>query len=260
MLYSAIRTSYAGIPMLLIAAALEEELKTGMAVCRDIQRLDAKGIGLWKAARGDKKILFLKTRVGPKRSAKSLAAALETVKPSHILVIGYAGALDPELKLGDLAAVDKALSIRLDKDRPQWEHARLGSVCELMDGEALAQSARSAGFNVRVGDVVTSPYVLGSPLQKQILWKKFRASIVDMETAALADIAASKSVPLSCIRVVSDEVQDTFLEPFSYDPSMPIPARAKRLLDTGMVQTYREWKNHSSVAMERLSRFLAHYL
>jgi nucleoside phosphorylase len=189
-----------------------------------------------------------------------LAATLETVKPSHILVIGYAGALDPELKLGDLAAVNKALSVSLDKDRPQWEHARIGSVFDLKDGEALSQSARSAGFNARVGDVVTSPYVLGSPSHKQILWEKFRASIVDMETAALADTAASKSVPLSCIRVVSDEAQDTFLEPFSYDPSMPIPARAKRLLDAGMVQTFREWKNRSSVAKERLSRFLAHYL
>lgn len=246
--------------MLLIAAALEEELKTGMMLCRDIRRIDSMGISLWQAVRGGKNILFLKTRVGPERSAKTLSAALEARKPSHILVIGYAGALDPGLKLGDLVAANRALSISLDKDRSQWEHARLEGVFELVNGEALAKSARAADFNAVAGDALTSPHVLGSPAHKQILWEKFRASIVDMETAALAEIAASKSIPLSCIRAVSDEAQDTFLEPFSYDPSTPISARAKRLLDTGMVQTYREWKNHSSVARECLSRFLAHYL
>ena len=136
--------------------------------------------------------------------------------------------------------------------------SKLGSSPTRM-AEALG-CGRPVVANAGVGDVVTSPHVLGSPAHKQILWEKFQASIVDMETAALAEIAASKSIPLSCIRVVSDEAQDTFLEPFSYDPSMPIPARAKRLLDTGMIQTYREWKNHSSVARECLSRFLAHYL
>lgn len=246
--------------MLLIAAALEEELKTGLELCRDIRKVDCKGISLWQAIRGDKSVLFLKTGVGPKRSAKSLAEALEVTQPSHIHVIGYAGALDPGLKLGDLVAVKRALAASLDKDRAQWEYARLGGTFELVDGEALRQSAISAGLDACLGDALTSPHVLGSPAHKQILWEKFHASIADMETAALADVAASKSIPLSCVRAVSDSAQDRFLEPFSYDPSLAIPARAKRLLDTGMIQTYREWKYNSSVARERLSRFLAHYL
>jgi nucleoside phosphorylase len=246
--------------MLLIAAALEEELKTAMVLCRHAEKIDHKGINLWRAVRGNETIQFLKTGVGPIRSAKSLAEVLTLTEPSRILMIGYAGALDPGLKLGDLVAVEKALAISLDKDRPQWEYARVDNTFELADAGTLEQAAKSARLSACVGDVLTSSHVLGSPAHKHILWKKLHASICDMETAALAHIAASRSIPFSCIRAVSDEAQDTFLEPFSYDPSMPIPARAKRLLDTGMIQTYREWKNHSSVAKERLGRFLAHYL
>jgi adenosylhomocysteine/aminodeoxyfutalosine nucleosidase len=222
--------------------------------------MDRRGPNLWRAARGDKGILFLKTGVGPKRSAKSLAEVLDGAKPSHILVIGYAGALDPELRLGDLVAAEKACAISLDKDRPGWECARVEGAYELADPEALAQSAKSIGLKACVGSILTSAHVLGSPVHKHLLWEKFRVSVVDMETAALARIAASRSVPLSCIRAVSDEAQDTFLEPFSYDPSMPIPARAKKLLDAGMARTYQEWRKHASVARERLSRFLAYYL
>jgi nucleoside phosphorylase len=260
LLYSLARKPYAGFSMLLVAAALEEELKTGMVLCQGIKKIDCGKVSLWEGARGERSIRFLKTGVGPKRCAKSLAEALTRIKPSHIHVIGYAGALDPELKLGDLVAVRKAIAIRLDKDCPQWEYARVGDTFELADGEALVESATAVGLKSCVGDVLTSSRVLGSPAHKQLLREKFRASIVDMETAALACIAASKSIPLSCIRAVSDEVQDTFLEPFSYDPSVPITARARKLLDTGMIQTVREWKSNSSVARERLSLFLSHYL
>ncbi len=81
-----------------------------------------------------------------------------------------------------------------------------------------------------------------------------------METAALARIAASADVPFGCIRVISDETEDTFLAPFSYDPATHVPARARKLINTGMVRTYREWKSRTAVASNSLTRFLSNYL
>jgi hypothetical protein len=36
--------------------------------------------------------------------------------------------------------------------------------------------------------------------------------------------------------------------------------RARSFMDEGMIQTFREWREHASVARESLSRFLSHYL
>jgi nucleoside phosphorylase len=246
--------------MLLIAAALEEELDAGMAHCQNHARIHSRSVKLWQAARGVKTMHFLKTGVGPKRSAARLEETLKMIRPSHILIIGYAGALDPGLKLGNLVAVRRAMAFSLDKDYPDWEHVQVDGELELTDCVTLARSARSAGLNACTGDSLTSSYVLGDPSQKRLLYEKFHASIVDMETAALAFTAAAAKIPLSCIRVVSDEAQDTFLAPFSHDPSAGIAARAAGLLETGIVQTYRQWKDHASAAKESLSCFLAHYL
>ncbi len=246
--------------MLLIAAALAGELETGMTLCRNLQRVQIPRAHLWKAARHDAEICFLKTGVGPTRAAASLEAALEMVQPSQIMVVGYAGAIDPGLKLGDLVAVAKAFAFSLDKDNPDWKTVRLDEAFKLNQGEALASSAKAAGLSAFIGDVLTSPYVLGEPAHKHLLYEKFSASIVDMETAALARVASARSIPLSCIRAVSDEAADSFLAPFSHDPSTNLPARAKKLLEAGMVHTYGEWKNHASVAKETLRRFLSHYL
>jgi adenosylhomocysteine nucleosidase len=215
---------------------------------------------MWQANRNDKTISFLKAGVGPRRSAANLEEALKIVEASHMLLIGYAGALDPDLRLGDLVAVSRALAFSLAIDNPTWENVQLDGTFELAHGEALARSANSFGLTAYTGDVLTSPYVLGDPVHKNLLYKKFHASIVDMETAALARVAASREVPLSCIRAISDEARDTFLAPFSHDPSNKIAARAGKLLNKGMLRTYHEWKANTQIAQKSLTRFLSNYL
>ena len=247
--------------MLLIAAAMEEEVQVALSLCRDLTRVQSQGVSLRQGTRSGRKITFLKAGVGPRKAAASLERALEGIQVSHILVIGYAGALDPELKLGSLVAVGKALLCTLGEDRQSLEHMRLDSAFELANGEAMVRAATTAGLDACMGDTLTTAHVLGNPEHKRLLFDKFHALIVDMETAALARVAQSRSIPISCIRVVSDEAQDTFLAPFSYDPSVNIPARAARIICKGNpVKVYREWRDHASVARTSLGRLLAHYL
>lgn len=246
--------------MLLIAAAMEEELKAGLALC-DRKRKIANGkIGLWQAERNDQIIAFLKAGVGPKRAAANLEEALRTVPCSRILVIGYAGALDPRLKVGDLVAADRALAFSLNEIDHDWDHIQLDGTYHLTDGDVLARTAEDSGLRITIGDVLTSPYVLGDPAHKSLLRDRFGAAIVDMETAALARVAGSMSVPLGCIRVVSDEAADSFLTPFSYDPATRLPARARKLASAGMGKIFRKWKVNTSIARKSLETFLAEYL
>jgi adenosylhomocysteine nucleosidase len=246
--------------MYMVAAALEEELEPVKRLCRDLEKIPAEKTKLWQGVLDKEDIVLLRTGIGPKRSAGRLESALELVKPSRILVTGYAGALDPALKVGCLVEAGRAFYLRLQDDLPGWEHACTDGEFELMPCESVLQIASDEGLKAIKGDVLTSAHVLGNPLHKRMLREKFGAAIVDMETAALARVASSGKVPISCIRVVSDEAGDTFLEPFGYDPSAGIPTRAKQLLRTGMAETYREWKTHSETAKESLTRFLARYL
>jgi nucleoside phosphorylase len=179
---------------------------------------------------------------------------------SHILLIGYAGALDPHLKPGDLVAVTRASAFSFSRDSPAWENVQLSETFELTQGETLVQLAQSLGLRAYTGSALTSSYVLGDPVHKKLLFEKFRASIVDMETAALARAADSKRVPFSCIRAISDEARDDFLTPFSHDPSKNLAARAGDLFNRGMLRTHREWKTNTQAARKSLTRFLSYYL
>jgi adenosylhomocysteine nucleosidase len=247
--------------MLLIAAALQEELKVALSQCRDPKRIRRRGVDFWQATRNSRTIHFLKTGVGPKRSAACLERALDVLEVARILVLGYAGALDPQIKLGSLVVVEKALFCSIDKANPAVDHMRLDRAFILAPGDALVQTAESMHLPVFLGNTLTSSHVWGKPEHKRILMEKFQASIVDMETAALARISEERSIPLHCVRVVSDEAGDTFLEPFSYNPSAGIPKRAGQLIRKGNpVKTFRAWKRNASIARVSLERFLAGYL
>jgi nucleoside phosphorylase len=259
MLYSARRPSYALVLMLLIAAAMEEELQLAMGLCQDREKMDNQGVCYWQARRAEKEFVFFKTGIGPRRSALNLERILGLLAPSHILVIGYAGALDPNLKLADLVAIRNALGCSLSSSDPALSNLQLDRQFELTKADAIVESARSLGLRAFAGNALTSAYVLGIPEDKRFLYKKYGASIVDMETAAVAGIAASKNIPLSCVRAISDEAEEAFLAPFSYNPSANIASRAVKIIGSG-IQSYQQWKTNAQTAGEALKSFLAHYL
>jgi nucleoside phosphorylase len=246
--------------MLLIVAAMEDELKVAMDLCHEVKRIHSQGISLWQGTIDKRLFYFQKVGVGPGKSAGNLEKALLQITPDRILVIGYAGALDPQLQLGSLVAVTKASAFSLDKRCPDWDHVQLDGIYELTLAASMATAAKLAGLDAIEGSSLSSSHVLGKPEHKNLLYTQFQASAVDMETAFLARTAASRSIAMSCIRTISDVAQDSFLEPFAYDPAAKLAERAKKLFDTGMAQTYREWKNHAVIAKLSLKRFLENYL
>jgi adenosylhomocysteine/aminodeoxyfutalosine nucleosidase len=244
--------------MLLIAAALMEELETALGLCTDRTRVSFAGAHLWQAVSNGALIRFLKTGVGPQRSATVLERVLRFFRPTSILVVGYAGALSPHLKLGDLVVIRRAAllggkgTVKTDLDEVD-----LSESWDLDETPFLLKTAESAGIPAHPCDGLTSSHIIGEPVQKSFLHGRFGASVIDMETAALARLAASSGIPLGCVRAVSDVADDTFLAPFSYDPDCTPVRRAARVLAAGnWIRRYGEWRDRASVARDNLRRFL----
>jgi adenosylhomocysteine nucleosidase len=246
--------------MLLIAAALSEELAVAMEMCVAPARVPCRGTRAWTARYKTNEIFFLKTGVGPSRSARALELFLAALRPTEVLVIGYAGALDPTLQPGDLVIVQRAASLRAE-DKLPLEKTPPGRYWEMAPGEGLVSLCRHWGIEVIVGDILTSRYVVGLPAQKQWLRERFGAALVDMETAELARVAASKSLPLRCVRSVSDLATDTFLAPLSFDPAVNPATRAIKLAAAGhWIRRFGQWRQNAMRAREGLHRFLTTYL
>ena len=247
--------------MILIVAAMDEELRTALDCCRDVERVAELDLPAWRARTGSGiPFTFLRAGVGPKKSARRLAGMLDRIVPELVLIAGYAGALDPDLHVGDLVAVTRATPFRLSEEFNDWDHVEADTASDLTAVDSLTAAADNAGLSVTAGSILSSKYILGNPKHKNLLFRRFQASVVDMETAFLAHVAALRGIPAGALRVVSDVAQDSFLAAFERDPDVKLTDRARKLFQVGSIQSVREWKNNAAAARDILQRFWKNYL
>jgi len=218
--------------MVLVLAAMMEELQVALDLCSQRSRLSMRGVRVWHGISGGRPIHLMKTGVGPVRAGKSLERVLQTLSPDHLLVTGYAGALDRSLKIGDLIAGTQVRFIGTAAGENASGHGAVEPI-PLADAEALSSLGKNRGLTLHGGGILTSDRLVGDPVEKRRLHEHFGAWIVDMETAALARIAHSRDIPLACVRAVTDEAEDDLLAPFSKATGTSEMGRAAKVLRAG---------------------------
>jgi len=171
-------------------------------------------------------------------------------------------ALDPSLRAGQIVVVNSAIELEDGWDRGlPLEELQARARFELGSGEALAALASRITAAFCRGTTLTSPWLIGDPEQKRFLFRRFQASIIDMETAALARACERRGTQLCCVRVVSDESSDGFLSPWRYDPETRRIRKAVDLLASGgWARRFRTWRSRSAAARSALREFLSAYL
>ncbi len=244
--------------MLLIAAALAEELRMGLDLCNFRTRFRVADAGFWSGSYCGHKILFLKTGIGIRRSSKKLEALLSSRRPDRILLIGYAGALAPELRIGDLTILQRISSLGDSQtEKRALEEIEVGENYDLHGSSELLDLAHGAGLTASCGAGLTSPWIVGDPDQKRFLHRKFLALTIDMETAAIARVALRSGIPFASVRAISDQADDKVLVPFSYDPDSTAVSRAIRVLGAGKWgERYSSWRKNAGKARESLRTYL----
>jgi adenosylhomocysteine nucleosidase len=247
--------------MLLIATALKEELETVLDLCQSKSKSRTGGIPVWTARCGQTGLNLVKLGVGPRRSAATLQNALAALNPGRVLITGYAGALHPGLKIADLVAVESACPFLQETWGAPIGEIGFGKARQLSGAERLVALGRAAGLEVHSGAILTMPCLVGAPEHKRVLFERFGAAVVDMETAALAEVADRAGIALDCIRVISDQANDDFFSSLSYHPELKPLQRAARTVAAGnWLGRYGEWRARSQDARRNLTRFLKAYL
>ena len=132
--------------------------------------------------RSDWKLTKTANGPGPKLAEAAVQAVRE--RPDLVVSTGLCGALDPDLKLGDIF------------------------VATAVNGHP-AELPRS-GRPYRSGRLVSLDRVVQTAAEKQRLRKDSGAAAVEMEAEAVGAYARRLGVPFYCIRAVSDVADESF--------------------------------------------------
>jgi adenosylhomocysteine nucleosidase len=162
-----------------IVAALEREVRLLMREWRVNER-DVNGRRFRFFEKDD--FVLVCGGIGAAAARRAAEAVIAIYAPKVIYSVGFAGALDPGLKVGSIV-------------RPR-------RVVNAGDGSSINLD-RGEGVLVSFGSVA-------SPEQKASLRDSFGAQAVDMEAAAVARAAEVRGVEFAVVKVISDEFDFRF--------------------------------------------------
>jgi adenosylhomocysteine nucleosidase len=189
-------------------------------------------IGRWK----NQTVTLIANGAGPVQSAYATRACPDA---AAIINVGFCGALDTALRIGDVIVADKVFFSS-----------------QMFDCQPVATSA--AFYR---GSVYSSPWVAATAAEKQRL-RKSGARAVEMEAGGIAMVARERGVPLFCIRAVSDLAEESFVNDFNAALGPDGRLRLGRLIGSALVQPHRRFpelmrlKKRCDFAAKKLGDFL----
>ncbi|HJU06656.1 MAG TPA: hypothetical protein VJ692_16025 [Nitrospiraceae bacterium] len=185
-----------GMKLIGVCAATRWELN---AIRRAILNRRQIGVRRITGRRGGCDVIGVRTGVGIAKAKEACRTLFNGMRPDLIISCGFACALGPS-GIGDLLIGSDVMMEKPNGDAQTKDAWR----CDPHVLEAARRAAEAGGMAVRSGRFVTVPRVLWRADDKRRIAVKTGAVGLDMESAAIGEVAAERGVPFAVIRTVSD--------------------------------------------------------
>ncbi len=166
--------------MIAITFALPAESAAFIKALRDKQREPCGEFEIVHGKIDNRSVEIFHTGVGEKICRHRMATLLQNRRFELLISAGFAGALDRELKVGDVVI------------------AKNLSTTKISDASLLADLV------VTLRDIITAKHVIDSAEERLRLAQITGAAAVDMETDFIARACAEHALPMLSLRAISD--------------------------------------------------------
>lgn len=184
-----------------LLVGLREEASPIRRMLREARAGSIDGFRIARGSMSGRPVLLVHSGAGRERAARATAALLDTAPVHAIFAVGFAGALTPGIEPGALCTADRVLALP-DPRSPR--------IARCFATESPPADLPASRVSIRL-TLVTTDQVIGHADEKRRLayrmkeeWEIDGPLIVDMESAGVAEMAASRGVPFMAIRVVTD--------------------------------------------------------
>ena len=188
--------------MIAVTFALPAESSEFLRHLRNQSRTDSRGIATIRGNIEGRAIEILHTGVGEKVCRQRLGKFLKNQQFEFLISAGFAGALNDQLRVGDLLL------------------AKNFSTFDLTERQSFPS------LPIHQADLLTMAALIDSSEERSEIARSTGAAAVDMETEFIARACAEHGIPLLSLRVITDT------------PREPFPAPPKILFDIERQRTH----------------------
>jgi len=158
-----------------------------------------------------KEVVLLRSGIGKVNAAMSTAILLQVFKPDVVINTGSAGGFDPNLQVGDIVISNEVRHHDVDVTAFGYEYGQVPQMPPaFIADEHLIKIAEGCAkkineIQVAIGLIATGDSFMSEPERVEAIRDKFQdLQAVEMEAAAIAQVAYQFHIPFVIIRALSD--------------------------------------------------------
>lgn len=145
--------------------------------------------------------ILAESGIGFDNAAGAVEALIRDERPDLLISAGFCGGIDPGLRAGDVVVAQGI--VIADGDRFEEVPVRFSAIGQSFVARQAAEGERVVGGLFISTSTITSKKQLAAKLPGN-----YPNPVVEMESGAIAIIAAEQSIPLLAIRAVSDSAAE----------------------------------------------------
>ncbi|MCS1350113.1 5'-methylthioadenosine/adenosylhomocysteine nucleosidase [Mechercharimyces sp. CAU 1602] len=198
--------------MIGIIGAMDEEISRFQADMKMEKQSEVAGVCFYEGIFAGKSIVLCKSGVGKVNAAICTQVLIDRYDVHAIIFTGVAGALDPNLEIGDCVISTQCQYHDMDVTALGLERGQIPfqEVSVFKADPMWVRLAREAGESIAEGKTVEGKVLSGDQFISSTktvlqLWSQLEGVCVEMEGAAVAHVCHANGVPFVVIRSISDK-------------------------------------------------------
>ena len=222
-----------------IIGAMEEEIENIKPHIDIISTKNIVGLDFYMGKMGGNNVVLVRSGIGKVNAAVCSQVLIDLYAVDYIINVGVTGAINKELKIGDVVIATDTMHHDMDTTYfgdeigiiPRMEESSFKADDELIN-IALQASKDTIENNIYTGRIVSGDQFLCDIEKKNKIWSHFKAYCVDMESAAIGQTCYLNKIPFSIIRSISDNSdENNEYENFFKDSAIKASNILKNMID-----------------------------
>ncbi len=194
---------------LAIMGAMEEEIEPLLVYFDDIKETEFADNKYYEVSYNGMDIVIAYSKIGKVFATLTATTLIEKFGCNKLLFSGVAGAINSDLRIGDLIIADKLCQHDLDITAFGHPHGYVpGGDVYIETSEELRTIAKNVAkknnLKVLEGTIATGDQFVHSNDRKEFIQKTFKADALEMEGASVAVVCKALNVPFFILRAISD--------------------------------------------------------